>query len=147
MYKYSRKDKWFMTWDKERILALSQKSTEYAMEKVCKYIIKEIKRDMRDSKHGVSYIIKGKEHRASKPDESPAILTNTLYDALEYKIETHNNEIIGKIGVNIDKGLGDGYALYLEVGTARMNGARPYLRNTVFQNKRRIVKILEKGAF
>lgn len=85
-----------------------------------------VKKDMRKPKHGKTYIIDGKRHTASAPDESPAILSGNLEKTVRYEID----------GADLLFGAGDDrtdYAKFLELGTQKME-QRPFIRKAVEEN-------------
>ena len=122
------------------VVQMAKQTSRRNLEQASELLIDRIKESMRMSKSGIIYTIKGGSHQASATGETPAVLFGRLYESLEYKISEEGGEIISRIGVNVD-GSEDGYAVYLELGTANM-GERSYLRRTLFQNEDEIRRIL-----
>lgn len=76
-----------------------------------------LRADMDAIKNGREYRIMGETHRASAEDETPAILFGDLVNALGYDY----NDGVFSVGVNAGKGLGEGYAKWLELGVEKNN--------------------------
>ena len=140
----------FTEWNPMAVVAMAKRVSRRNLEEASQMLIDKIKEDMRSSKTGRIYNIGGTRHTASAggefpSGESPAVLTAELINSLEYKIVEEGNEIISKIGVNVD-GNEKGYAISLELGwTDKSDKYHPphaYLRRAVFFNGDEIRRIL-----
>ncbi len=92
---------------------------------------------------------KKKIHMPSAPGEPPALDTGTLRASIFAKVETFQDEVIGKVGPDIDKiliraeaGTDVEYGYYLELGTSKM-AARPYLRPGLAKSAGQIMRIFK----
>lgn len=74
----------------------------------------------------------------SKPGEPPKKITSQLQNSITTRVTTTRREIIGEVGTPLKKGF------WLEFGTRQM-AARPYLRPTIAENKRKIGRGVVKG--
>ena len=132
----------FTEWNPLMVIQMAKQASRRNLEESSQLLIDRIKESMRSSKSGREYSVGWMKHKASKTGETPAIMFGELFEALEYKIYDDGNEIISRIGVNVD-GTEDGYAIYLELGVPSINlGERSYLRRTMFQNEDEIRRIL-----
>lgn len=73
----------------------------------------------------------------SAPGDPPGVVTGTFRRSITWEIDEERNELIGRIGTNIE------YAIPLEFGTSKM-AARPWLRSALEKNKSKIAKMLSK---
>ena len=131
-------------WNPNLVINTLKKNAKGKMEKACKYLVDEIKKDMRSSKSGRTYYLKfiGK-HIAAADGESPAVRYGNLINAVEYKITEVGDQLIGMIGVNLDKDE-IGYAYFLEMGF-RVGGKiyiKPYIRRITFEQSGEIKRML-----
>ena len=78
----------------------------------------------------------------SLPGEPPKVRTGTLRSSIVHVIKREGNHVSGYFGVR--KGPAEDYGLYLEFGTSKMP-ARPFLRKTVMDNKKKIGRIISEG--
>ena len=131
----------FTEWHPMAVIQMAKRASRRNLEKASQMLIDKIRESMRESKSGRTYYVWGGKHTASAPGESPAVMSQDLYDALEYKIIETGSEIISRIGVDVDNPNAEGYASWLELGTSTMQ-PRPYLRSTLFQNEAEIRRIL-----
>ena len=127
-------------WQPELVIKSIEVNAYDRLERVCERMIKLIRASMKETKTGRTYYLDGMKHIAAADGETPAIRLKTLYEALEYRIEKVGGNLVATIGVNLDSD-DIGYAMYLEIGTQYM-GAKPYLRNTFFENDNEMKKIL-----
>ena len=63
----------------------------------------------------------------SPPGGPPGVDTGRLRTSITHEVEETINEIVGRVGTNLD------YAIFLEYGTSRM-AARPFLRPGLAKN-------------
>lgn len=76
----------------------------------------------------------------SKPGEPPKLLTGRLRDSLTGQVTETATELRGEVGTNT------AYGRALELGDpSRGLAPRPHLRNTVIEEQKRILSILETG--
>lgn len=83
----------------------------------------------------------------SLPDEPPKKVTGRLADSITHAVKRSPVQIVGRVGSNVE------YARRLELGFVGTDSAgrsvnqqpRPYLRNTVVENAKQVIKILQKG--
>ena len=61
--------------------------------------------------------------------------TGRLRASITHEIERSGDEVIGRVGTNVE------YGVYVEYGTSRMS-AKPYLRPSLENNKRKIAQLL-----
>ena len=129
------------SWQPEVVIKAVKANARGKLEKACQLVVDRIKYSMRESKSGRLYYLKwiGK-HIAAKDGESPARRYGDLLNAVEYKIEDRDDELVGIIGVNLESN-DIGYAFFLEVGTVKM-GAKPYLLSTIHECENEIRNIL-----
>ena len=92
----------------------------------------------------------GKIHHPAAAGEIPNILNGHLRASIGSEVVTGRKEVIGYLGVDdkklaakADVGTDVKYGLYLEVGTTKM-AARPYLRPSLYRNRKMILNILGK---
>ena len=74
----------------------------------------------------------------SRPGEPPHKITGQLQNSIGQRVDRTATGIVGVVGTSLKKGR------WLELGTSMM-AARPYLRVTLVENRRRILGILTKG--
>ena len=74
----------------------------------------------------------------SRPGEPPHKITGQLQNSIGQRVDRTATGIVGVVGTSLKKGR------WLELGTSKM-AARPYLRVTLVENRRRILGILTKG--
>lgn len=77
----------------------------------------------------------------SDPGEPPKTVTGRLRSSISHEVFYSPNDplgVKGYVGSNVE------YALYLELGTEKME-PRPFLRPTVFNNQSRILKLIADG--
>jgi len=87
--------------------------------KVAQDIVAEAARSMQGMHTGRVYQRGERQHVASAPGEPPAIDTGNLYNSLTARrVDDHT----WWVGTNVE------YGAILEFGSARMHGARPFLR-------------------
>lgn len=72
----------------------------------------------------------------SKPGYPPHVLTGRLRQSIAHAVTFEGQAVVGKVGTNVE------YAPFLEFGTRRME-ARPFLRPTLFRERKRIAAILK----
>ena len=109
-----------------RLNFLTKKKIRASLYEIGSEHIQEIRDSMAEKKTGRIYNIKGIEHQASAPGESPAILSGTLSRSLYYKVRgSHQLEI----------GADAKYAGFLESGTSKM-AARPFLQPVIDKQRR-----------
>lgn len=81
----------------------------------------------------------------SLPGDPPKVLTAELLQSINYRVERHDQSVIGYIGANTE------YARRLELGFVGTDAAgrrinqkpRPYLRRGVKEERKEIIRILE----
>lgn len=93
-------------------------------------IIKRLRKEMREPKHGRVYIINGRRHVASAPNEAPAILSGRTSRSLRAKESTTGAE------VQITAG---GASRFLQEGTSRMRPRR-FIREILQEDTPQFVK-------
>ena len=71
---------------------------------------------------------------SSSPGEPPHVRTGRLRNSIAYEVD----KLTARVGTNVK------YAPYLEFGTSRI-AARPYLRPGLYNNRKEIQKILNRG--
>lgn len=88
---------------------------------------------------GRRYRIPGTDtyYTASAPGEPPARATGRLVDSFEIHKMEGKNQLVARIGSRLE------YALYLELGTARI-AQRPYFRVTFERNEGEIKRICRR---
>ena len=130
----------FTEWNPLAVIQMAKQLSRRNLEQASQLLIDKIQESMRSGKSGRSYGF----HVASATGETPAVLSNKLINALEYKIIDNGKEMVSRIGVNVDGSMDVAkheYAILLELGTSKM-GERSYLRRTLFQNEDEIRRIL-----
>ncbi|MCW8930895.1 MAG: hypothetical protein OQL19_11725 [Gammaproteobacteria bacterium] len=93
-------------------------------------LVKTAQSKMKEPKHGKVYIIDGKAHTASAPNEAPAILSGKLFKSVGSELE--GNDLL--FGAGNDK---TDYAKFLELGTEKMEN-RPFIFKSVEDNFKEI---------
>jgi hypothetical protein len=61
---------------------------------------------------------------------------------VSYQVKRNINGVSGFVGIR--KGVADGYGLYLELGTSKME-PRPYIRRVVIGDRKIILRIIATG--
>lgn len=87
----------------------------------------------------------------SRPGEPPRLVTGTLRSNIAGVAEERGRDIVGALGVR--KGPADKYARRLELGfkgtdAAGRNvsqAARPYLRPTITENRKKLLRLMLRG--
>jgi hypothetical protein len=93
-------------------------------------LVKTAQSKMKEPKHGKTYIIDGKAHTASAPNEAPAILSGALFKSVRSDIDG-NDMLFGAGDDKVD------YAKFLEIGTVKMEN-RPFIFESVRENFKEI---------
>lgn len=91
--------------------------------------LKEIEEKLFDKMTLASDFVKNEARRRCPVD------TGNLRSSLNDEVIKENNEIVGRVGTNVE------YAGYVEYGTKRQT-AQPYLRPALLENKNQITKFL-----
>lgn len=78
----------------------------------------------------------------SQPGEPPKKVKGILRSHIGYEVRKEGTHIRGFVGVK--QGVAGDYGYYLELGTSKM-AARPFLRPTILNNRKKIGRIITKG--
>lgn len=110
------------TFFKEASKAISDNASRKMLEAVNK-VRNQTLETLSGQRSGRTYYVPGtkRTYTASSPGQPPAIATSDLFKSIKTSIEGKGDEIIGKVGTDLE------YGKYLEFGTKKM-AARPWLK-------------------
>jgi len=78
----------------------------------------------------------------SSDGDPPKVVTGVLRSSIDTEVSRDSLGVSGYLGVR--KGVAENYGFWLEFGTSKM-AARPFLRPTLANNKRKILDMIGKG--
>ena len=78
----------------------------------------------------------------SSAGDPPKVVTGVLRSSIDTEVSRDSLGVSGYLGVR--KGAAENYGFFLEFGTSKM-AARPFLRPTLANNKRKILDMIGKG--
>jgi hypothetical protein len=130
------------SWAPENVITMARVNATTRLEKLGSEMVAYIKNQMENTTldYMKPYVYEDGLHFPSKAGEFPAVWYGDLYKALEYKVVTKGNGIVLLVGVNLDQEDQEGYAIWLEYGTAKMK-ARPWLEPTLFMFEDRLKEV------
>ena len=148
-----------ISWHGREFFTLATKETVKAMTKAALVVENRAKKIMgtgasKFNASGDTKKRKGKKsfHRPSAPGFPPAVDTGILRSSVSHKVQIRNLSVTGFVGSDTDKiaakaeaGTDVEYGFFLEVGTTKM-AARPWLRPSLRQSERDILRILRDGV-
>jgi len=130
------------SWAPENVITMARANAMVKFETIGAEMVDYIKNQMENTPLDYSkpYEHDGGLHFPSKAGESPAVWYGDLIKALEYKVVEKGSGIVLLVGVNLDQEDQEGYAIWLEYGTAKM-AARPWLEPTLFHFESRLKEV------
>lgn len=130
------------SWNPQKVISLAMDKATIKLGKIGSEMVDYIRNQMKTTPLDYSkpYPHEDGLHFPSQSGGYPAIWYSDLYEAVEYKIVRKGNMVSLLVGVNLDQPDTEGYALWLEYGTRKME-ARPWLEPTLFQFEGRLREI------
>ncbi len=107
------------------------------LKEIGKFLVKEARQNMDRISFGRIYKIKGRNHIASRPYDSPNNLSGQLRKTIRYEKKNFNSMEFGAGNKKIV------YATFLELGTQKMK-PRPNYTRSVLNNENKIKDIIVK---
>lgn len=134
--------------DASKAVKLLEPLARAGMERACTWVAGFVKSSFKPGTGRRYKRGKGRWHVASVPGVPPAVDSGRLRSSITYQVETTGSEVRGLIGTNVE------YARRLEFGFAGVDsrgrkyrqGARPFLRPAVYNNKDTILHQFQAGA-
>lgn len=125
--------------NRDQFRRMAQKETFQAVFAASLHMQGKIQETLAGQRSGRPYRVPGTKvtYTASAPGEAPAVRLGDLRRSINYKIEQEADEVIGRIGSELD------YGLYLERGTLNI-APRPWLAPTFDRETDNVKRILSE---